>query len=500
MTAWIFQGNPDQFDVQAYVRPGARAVWTVNQEHYAPLMRVGDRVFIWQSAGAKRGPSGVVATATICELPRIRAEDPAALALWRGPRQERTEQLRVGLEFGPNAGQRFLDRKAIASTDGVRDLVILRMANQTNYPISSEQEVRLVALWTDAARPDEREGIPDGITGDDVRQAIRDFDAGAQHEFGESTGYDLVYEGRRYPPKAILGLAARRLSGRTLGPYDFKGGLSSRCFAILTQAGFPPVPKPEDSDEWTEMELVAAVDAYVAMMEARDRGESVNKAAVIRELLAGALQRRTDGSVEFRMRNISAVIHGIGGRWLEGYKPAKNVGARSTGVILDRLTETRPARLAALIPTFDEAELSERARSVPPLEPGAPGPPGVKHPRRRESTTTQFERSPAIRRWVLDLAAGQCELCGSSAPFQGSDGDPYLEVHHVVTLANGGPDTLCNAVGLCPNCHRKLHLASDRAAQVEVLYAKLKRLQKPEHALPRMQGTDAGVQPTTGRP
>ena len=30
-------------------------------------------------------------------------------------------------------------------------------------------------------------------------------------------------EGRRYPPKAVVGLAAGKITGQTLGPYDFKG-------------------------------------------------------------------------------------------------------------------------------------------------------------------------------------------------------------------------------------------------------------------------------------
>lgn len=85
--------------------------------------------------------------------------------------------------------------------------------------------------------------IPDGITRDDVLNAIADIDAGVNHEFGPSTGYDLIHEGRPYPPKAIVGLAARRIIGRVLTPYDFKGGEGSRCFRVLRNLGFEVVPK-----------------------------------------------------------------------------------------------------------------------------------------------------------------------------------------------------------------------------------------------------------------
>jgi len=61
---------------------------------------------------------------------------------------------------------------------------------------------------------------------------------------------------------------------------------------------------------------------------------------------------------------------------------------------------------------------------------------------------------------------GTCELCDQPAPFTKKNGDPYLEVHHVKQLADGGEDTINNAVALCPNCHRKMHslgLKSDLA-------------------------------------
>jgi 5-methylcytosine-specific restriction protein B len=93
-------------------------------------------------------------------------------------------------------------------------------------------------------------GIPDGITQDDVAQAIADLEQGqTDHRFRDSTGYDLLYDGKRYPPKAVIGLAARRLRGRHLDPNEFSGGADSKCFSVLRNLGYqivakalPPVP------------------------------------------------------------------------------------------------------------------------------------------------------------------------------------------------------------------------------------------------------------------
>ncbi|HMP11481.1 HNH endonuclease signature motif containing protein [Hydrogenophaga sp.] len=69
-----------------------------------------------------------------------------------------------------------------------------------------------------------------------------------------------------------------------------------------------------------------------------------------------------------------------------------------------------------------------------------------------------FRRNADVIAEVLVRANGICESCHSPAPFlRAADNTPYLEVHHRITLASGGEDTVENAVALCPNCHRRQH-------------------------------------------
>lgn len=69
-----------------------------------------------------------------------------------------------------------------------------------------------------------------------------------------------------------------------------------------------------------------------------------------------------------------------------------------------------------------------------------------------------YVRNPDVVAETLFQANGICGECGSAAPFtRRSDGSPYLEVHHVKPLSEGGLDVLANAIALCPNCHRKAH-------------------------------------------
>jgi 5-methylcytosine-specific restriction protein A len=78
--------------------------------------------------------------------------------------------------------------------------------------------------------------------------------------------------------------------------------------------------------------------------------------------------------------------------------------------------------------------------------------------------TVLYQRSRAVRDWVLDRAAGQCEGCGSPAPFTTSSGRPFLEAHHIRRLSDGGPDDPRFVAGICPNCHRRAHFSADRVA------------------------------------
>lgn len=81
----------------------------------------------------------------------------------------------------------------------------------------------------------------------------------------------------------------------------------------------------------------------------------------------------------------------------------------------------------------------------------------------RSAVTQQYQRNPWVAEYARRRAAGHCELCTEPAPFKKKSGEPFLEVHHIEWLAKGGSDTIENTVALCPNCHRKMHVAQVQA-------------------------------------
>lgn len=129
-------------------------------------------------------------------------------------------------------------------------------------------------------------------------------------------------------------------------------------------------------------------------------------------------------------------------------------------------------------PTTDAAELTTRVAKLLRDGPIA-RPAGQAAPKKKKTATMAFERDPRVSAFVLAAAGGRCEACNAPAPFERADGIPFLEVHHLKHLADGGSDTVENAVAVCPNCHRRLHYSSDRVEYRSQVLAKVVRL-KPE--------------------
>ncbi len=58
-----------------------------------------------------------------------------------------------------------------------------------------------------------------------------------KHGFAQTTTYNLLWEKRKYPPKAILGTAYEFATGHKLNSSDFEGGKSG-AVRVLEGLGF----------------------------------------------------------------------------------------------------------------------------------------------------------------------------------------------------------------------------------------------------------------------
>lgn len=114
--------------------------------------------------------------------------------------------------------------------------------------------------------------------------------------------------------------------------------------------------------------------------------------------------------------------------------------------VLDAYIEDQAKKVKRLSDEELEAKAKERSSS--------------KVANRRVISKT-YVRDASIAENSKRRAKGICQLCREPAPFNDKDGEPYLESHHIIWLANGGADSVENTVALCPNCHRKMHVVND---------------------------------------
>ena len=126
------------------------------------------------------------------------------------------------------------------------------------------------------------QSIPSGLARDHVLRALADLDAKVEHPFGQPTGYELVHEGKRYAPKAVIGLAFRYSIGRVLLPEEFSGGEApGQAHYILRRLGFSVIKKGEEAEvpeqeqtgkDWSENEVQIVVADYFDMLRAEIEG------------------------------------------------------------------------------------------------------------------------------------------------------------------------------------------------------------------------------------
>jgi len=102
--------------------------------------------------------------------------------------------------------------------------------------------------------------IPENITKDHLLQAISKIDEEGIPKNGDSQYYDVIYNGKKYPPKLIVSYANIFANGKALTRRLFDGGMETPCFNLLKTNGFLIESKSEEEDKqqkiWIEKSLI----------------------------------------------------------------------------------------------------------------------------------------------------------------------------------------------------------------------------------------------------
>lgn len=123
--------------------------------------------------------------------------------------------------------------------------------------------------------------------------------------------------------------------------------------------------------DWSESEVDHVIDVYFSMLSLELAGEAYSKTE-FRRSLSGTVPR-SEGSLEFKFQNVSAVLDELGAVWISGYKPRRNVQQLLRGRVTERFegaVDLRHDMLRAV-----EAPVGEVASLAPPVGPPSTEPP-----------------------------------------------------------------------------------------------------------------------------
>lgn len=180
-TTWIFQANPQYYDLAGSLAVLPEQTWQVNQ--YKQQIKAGHTVYFWE-AGAQ---AGILARGRILTDPAKMPQDAAEQAFVRSDDRFDGNHLRVRVhidEVLPNC----ITRQELAADPVLQELPILKFAQGTNFPVQPDQAAVLAALFDRVMANTQGSGTTtDGVTGaeaglsgeDQIRIALQEIE---QHD------------------------------------------------------------------------------------------------------------------------------------------------------------------------------------------------------------------------------------------------------------------------------------------------------------------------------
>ena len=98
----------------------------------------------------------------------------------------------------------------------------------------------------------------DQINREHILEAIQEIDREGIRPGRNSSTYDVIHEGKPYPPKLVISIANRFATGEELDSSIFSGGIDTPAFQLLKKEGFEIVNKGDSISD-----LINVKDEFV---------------------------------------------------------------------------------------------------------------------------------------------------------------------------------------------------------------------------------------------
>jgi 5-methylcytosine-specific restriction enzyme A len=335
--------------------------------------------------------------------------------------------------------------------------------------------------------------IPNQITKSHIIQAIEEIKKNDIPQRRESTKFDLLYEGKAYPPKYVISLACKYATGEELSRDDFSGGDESNRF--LKKHLFDVVPKrrryPTESYSWTihsESIAVKRMDRSSFLHSGTGIPHDIKFFFQVEDLVEDQKQetslffRGTAFPAHFQLdaqlqrvrlfwkSDFASLVKGIFPEWYSAFAAKGEMQEEENRPLLR--FQRLPDQDSAYEIEFIVPEEIDRDIDADRVEEG-------KEEYRTEGAVRKYygkryERDPANRKKAIELHGTKCAACGFDFEgHYGSRGKGFIEVHHTQPLSEVGKekviDPQSDLVPVCSNCHRMIHRRKNDVLSVEQL-------------------------------
>jgi len=129
---WIFQSNPDYYDLAGAISELAEITWAVNQ--YKKKIHAKDRVYLWESGK----DAGILAVATVLSDPNHIYDDDIERKFIRNAEKFSEERLKVPLHIDYILPER-IRRTDLLDHPVLKSLEVITFPNATNFAVNEEQ-------------------------------------------------------------------------------------------------------------------------------------------------------------------------------------------------------------------------------------------------------------------------------------------------------------------------------------------------------------------------
>lgn len=212
--------------------------------------------------------------------------------------------------------------------------------------------------------------------------------------------------------------------------------------------------------KWTDEQLQASVDSYLALRARSIRGEKVNKSQTYRELA----QRygKDPAAWARRFGNISQVMDDLGHSHIQGVKPLPNVGANVAKLLATMILIRVEQDGSELTDQYAESVSDNSKINYDPNDEFSPS--SIEDQRLRVLRSSILRRGqPAFRRSLITAYGGRCAISGCRVL-------DVLEAAHVFPHFDGKTNDVRNGLLLRADLHTlfDLHLLSVEPETMQV--------------------------------